>query len=159
MGATRSVAAGESAVRMWAFRLAPGADLKPELATFVGAGGLKAAFIAACVGSLARARLRLPSLAGDPAPVLTLHEPMEIVSLAGTLSPEGPHLHIALARRDGACIGGHVLDGCIVHTTAELVLGELTDLAFRRAADAATGYRELAVDRRELSATPNDVSA
>jgi len=159
MGFTRSVAAGESAVRMWAFRLAPGADLKPELATFVGAGGLKAAFIAACVGSLARARLRLPSLAGEPAAVLTLDEPMEIVSLAGTLSPEGPHLHIALARRDGACIGGHVLDGCVVHTTAELVLGELTDLAFRRAADAATGYRELAVDRRELSATPNDVSA
>jgi predicted DNA-binding protein with PD1-like motif len=159
MASTRSVTAGESAVRMWAFRIAPEADLRQALADFVGAEGLNAAFIAACVGSLSSARLRMPSAAGEPAQVLALDEPMEIVSLAGTLSPEGPHLHIALARRDGACIGGHVLDGCVVHTTAELVLGELTDLAFRRAADAATGYRELAVDRRELSATPNEVSA
>ncbi len=70
---------------------------------------------------------------------------MEIVSLSGTLSPDGLHLHIALAGRDGRCVGGHLLDGCIVHTTAELVIGELTDLAFRRVEDPATGYRELSV--------------
>jgi predicted DNA-binding protein with PD1-like motif len=90
----------------------------------------------------------MPSAAGEPADVLCLDEPMEIVSLAGTLSPEGLHLHIALARRDGQCVGGHLLDGCLVHTTAEIVLGELTDLAFRRPPDAETGYHELSVGRR-----------
>jgi predicted DNA-binding protein with PD1-like motif len=134
---------------MWAFRLAPGADLKQELAKRVGDEGLRAAFIATCVGSLTRARLRPPSAVGEPTEVLFLDEPMEIVSLTGTLSPEGLHLHIALARRDGQCLGGHVLDGCIVHTTAELVLGELTDVAFRRSTDPETGYRELSVVRKD----------
>ena len=138
---------------MWAFRLMPGADLKRELASLVVAGGLGAAFVAACVGSLTQARLRLPSAAGEPSEVLSLDEPTEIVSLAGTLSLDGVHLHIALARRDGQCVGGHVVDGCIVHTTAELVLGELTDLAFRRLADSETGYRELSIGRRDRGAT------
>jgi predicted DNA-binding protein with PD1-like motif len=138
---------------MWALRLSPGADLKRELASIVvGADGLRAAFVATCVGSLARARLRLPSALGEAAAVLALDEPMEIVSLTGTLSAEGLHLHIALARRDGQCVGGHLLDGCLVHTTAELVLGELTDLAFRRLSDPATGYNELGVGRRNRQA-------
>jgi predicted DNA-binding protein with PD1-like motif len=137
---------------MWALRLAPEADLKRELASVVNAGGLEAAFIATCVGSLARARLRMPSAAGEPDAVLSLEEPMEIVSLVGTLSGGGLHLHIALAKRDGQCVGGHLLDGCIVHTTAELMLGELTDLAFQRLPDPETGYRELCVGRRDRPA-------
>jgi predicted DNA-binding protein with PD1-like motif len=144
-----TVVASGSAVRMWAFRLAPGADLKQALASQASAEGLKGAFVAACVGSLARARLRLPTAAGEPDAVLDLEGPMEIVALSGTLSPEGPHLHIALSGRDGRCVGGHLLDGCIVHTTAELVIGDLTDLVFRRVEDPATGYRELRVDRRD----------
>jgi predicted DNA-binding protein with PD1-like motif len=151
---TPSVVVGESAARMWAFRLPPGADLKRELASLVVANSLQAAFVAACVGSLAKARLRLPSAVGESSEVLSLDEPTEIVSLAGTLSPEGLHLHIALAGRDGQCVGGHVVDGCIVHTTAEILLGELTDLAFRRLPDAETGYRELSVGRRDRGATP-----
>jgi predicted DNA-binding protein with PD1-like motif len=133
---------------MLAFRLAPGADLKRELASLVAEDGLEAGFVATCVGSLSKARLRLPSAAGEPDAFLVLDEPAEIVSLTGTLSPEGPHLHIALARRDGLCVGGHVVDGCIVHTTAELVVGELTELTFRREPDPETGYRELTVGRR-----------
>lgn len=141
------VSANESGVRLWAFRLAPGADLKRELAAVVAGGGLRAAFVATCVGSLSSARLRLPSAAGAPEAVLTLSEPMEIISLAGTLSPEGLHLHMAVAGSDGGCVGGHLLDGCIVRTTAEVVLGELTALSFARQPDAVTGYRELAINR------------
>jgi predicted DNA-binding protein with PD1-like motif len=133
---------------MLALRLSPGSDLKLALAQAVAAEGLQAAFVAACVGSLARARLRMPSASGEAAEVLILDEPMEIVSLSGTLSPQGLHLHIALSRRDGGCVGGHLLDGGIVRTTAELVLGELTDLAFRRPVDPETGFHELAVGRR-----------
>ena len=140
----------DSALRMWAFRLTPGADLKRELAGFVAAHGLKAAFVATCVGSLSAARLRLPSHPSEPEAVLKLDEPMEILSLSGTLSPEGLHLHVALARRDGQCVGGHLLEGCRVRTTAELVLGEPTDLTFGRLADPATGYHELDIARRDF---------
>ena len=44
--------------------------------------------------------------------------------------------------------GGHVLDGCRVYTTAEVVVAELTDLFFDRHTDATFGYRELVVAPR-----------
>jgi predicted DNA-binding protein with PD1-like motif len=78
----------------------------------------------------------------------TFEEPMEILSLAGTLSPDGLHVHISLSRRDGSCVGGHLMTDCVVNTTAELVVGELTELDFRRLADPATGYGELSVAPR-----------
>jgi predicted DNA-binding protein with PD1-like motif len=87
----------------------------------------------------------MPGAVGEAETFRTFAEPMEIVSLTGTLGPDGPHVHISLAGPDGACIGGHLVPGCIVHTTAELVVGELSDLEFRRLPDAATGYSELAV--------------
>ena len=135
-------------MKILALRLIPGVDLKQELRRIVQEHGLRAGFIVSCVGSLARARLRMPGAAGEPERFNTLDEPTEIISLAGTLSPDGLHLHVALARHDGQCIGGHVVDGCIVRTTAELVVGELPDLEFRRAPDPETGYLELRVSER-----------
>jgi hypothetical protein len=132
-------------MRTLAVRLSPGADLKAELERLVRTQNLRAAAVLSCVGSLAEARLRMP---GDPELYRTYAGPMEIVSLAGTLSPDGLHVHISLSGRDGACVGGHLGHGSLVHTTAEIVIGELTDIAFRRPPDPATGYRELAVEPR-----------
>ena len=47
---------------------------------------------------------------------------------------------LAVADSTGRTIGGHLLDGCRVYTTAEIVLGELPQLEFRREADATFGY-------------------
>ena len=135
-------------MRAHAFRLTPGADLRGELERLTEAHRLRAGCILSCVGSLSRARLRMPGSMGDEELFQTFDEPMEIVSLAGTLGPDGPHVHISLARRDGACIGGHLVRGCIVHTTVELVIGELPEVEFRRPLDPATGYDELSVEPR-----------
>lgn len=135
-------------MRTLAFRLTPGTDLKAELQRVTTAQGLRAGCILTGVGSLARARLRMPGSAGEAEAFAEFKEPMEIVSLAGTLGPDGMHVHIALSRRDGACVGGHLVTGCVVHTTAEIVVGELTDVEFRRPTDPATGYGELSVERR-----------
>ena len=70
------------------------------------------------------------------------------MSLAGTLSPDGLHVHISLSRRDGGCIGGHLVAGCLVNTTAELVIAELPHLEFRRPLDPVTGYGELSIEVR-----------
>jgi predicted DNA-binding protein with PD1-like motif len=90
----------------------------------------------------------MPGASGEAEVFRSFDEPMEIVSLTGTLSPDGLHVHIALSRSDGACIGGHLVPGCIVNTTAELVIGELPEVEFRRLPDPATGYRELSVQPR-----------
>ncbi|THD64348.1 PPC domain-containing DNA-binding protein [Phenylobacterium sp.] len=137
-------------MRTHAVRLTPGADLKQALQRLTEAHALRAGCILSGVGSLSRARLRMPGAAGEPERFATFDEPTEIVSLAGTLSADGLHIHISLARRDGACVGGHLVSGCIVHTTAELVIGELTEVEFRRPVDPATGYGELSIQPRSF---------
>lgn len=131
-----------------AFRLTPGTDLKEELERSVERLGLRAGCILSCVGSLSAARLRMPGAIGEPERFNTYVEPMEIVSSAGTLSPDGLHVHLGLARRDGLCVGGHLVRGCIVNTTVELVVGEALLLEFRRLPDPITGYAELRVRPR-----------
>jgi predicted DNA-binding protein with PD1-like motif len=132
-------------MRVHACRLTPGTDLKAELERITEAHALRAGCILSCVGSLSRARLRMPGAIGDAGVFRTFVEPMEIVSLTGTLCSDGPHVHISLARSDGGCIGGHLARGCIVNTTAELVIGDLPRVEFRRLLDSATGYAELTV--------------
>jgi predicted DNA-binding protein with PD1-like motif len=135
-------------VRTHAVRLTPGTDLRDALERLAEAQGLRAGCVVTCVGSLSAARLRMPGAPGEAEAFKEFAEPMEVLSLAGTLSPDGVHLHIGLSRRDGSVVGGHLVRGCIVHTTAELVLGELPDVDFRRTADPATGYAELSVQPR-----------
>jgi predicted DNA-binding protein with PD1-like motif len=141
-------------MRVHALRLHPGDDLKAGLERLVRERVLAAGFMLTGVGSLSRARLRMPGAHGAADAFRTYDEPMEIVSLAGTLSPDGLHLHIALSRRDGSCVGGHLVGGCVVNTTAELVIGEPERLAFHRPHDPATGYGELSA----TTAEPPDVT-
>ncbi len=133
-----------SAVRAYAFRLKPGQDLKKELLAFARREGLKAPAVLTCVGSLTDVALRY---ANQPGPAVRKGH-FEIVSLVGTLDPAGGHLHLCVADKDGVAFGGHLLDGCVVYTTAEVVVGELTELEFRREVDPTFGYNELAVYRR-----------
>jgi len=131
-------------MRAHAFRLQPGDDLRLALQRAAEERAPAAACVVSCVGSLARARLRLAG--GEE--ILELAGPLEIVALVGTLSSDGPHLHVALADARGLVHGGHVLAGCVIHTTAEVVLGELEGFVFARALDPATGWRELVVKQR-----------
>jgi predicted DNA-binding protein with PD1-like motif len=123
-------------------------DLKVELERLAREHAFHAACIVTCVGSLSHARLRMAGGMGAPEAFKSFDESMEIVSLGGTLSPDGLHLHLCLARADGACIGGHLVKGCIVNTTAEVVIGELPEVEFGRPVDPSTGYRELKVRPR-----------
>ncbi len=142
-------------MRAHASRLTPGTDLKSALERLTEELGLRAGCILTCVGSLSRARLRMPGAMGEAEVFKTFAEPMEIVSLTGTLCPDGAHVHISLARPDGSCIGGHLVQGCIVNTTAELVIGEAPQVEFRRAPDAVTGYEELNVLPRPPEGDPS----
>ena len=142
-------------MRAHAFRLTPGTDLKAELECLTDAHGIRAGCVLSCVGSLSRASLRMPGAIGEAEVFTTFIEPMEIVSLTGTLCSDGLHVHVSLSRRDGSCTGGHLLAGCIVNTTAELVIGELPQLEFSRPLDPATGYNELSVRPRRSESDPS----
>lgn len=68
----------------------------------------------------------------------------ELLSLVGTLSPDGVHLHVSLGDEEGAVCGGHLVRA-IVHTTAEVVIGVASSLAFSREMDPSTGFKELVI--------------
>ena len=74
--------------------------------------------------------------------------PFEIVALSGTLSIHGMHIHLAVADAEGVVKGGHLLEGCLIHTTCELVILEQNLVEFTRPLDPQTGYPELEVKQR-----------
>ena len=132
-------------MEVYALRLRPGQDLKKELDAFAREHHLQAAFIVTCVGSLRQMNIRP---ANQQVPLMSKQK-LEIVSLVGTLSPDGSHLHISLSDSTGATIGGHLLEGNEIYTTAEIVIGEASHLQFHRKVDAETTYKELSIEKRE----------
>ena len=42
-----------------------------------------------------------------------------------------------------------MMDGCLVYTTAEIVIGEATDLTFSREEDSITHFKELKIVSKE----------
>jgi predicted DNA-binding protein with PD1-like motif len=133
-----------SNARLYAFRLTPGQDLKQGLLAFALANKIKAGYVATCVGSLTEVSLRF---ANQPEASLLMGH-FEIVSLTGTLSDSACHLHLAVSDSAGKTVGGHLMDGNRIYTTAEIVIGELEGLAFGRALDDTYGYKELEVRPR-----------
>ncbi len=131
-------------MKIFAIRLKPDEDLKVSLNTFVQENNIQAGFILTAVGSLKQATLRFASRNDSQ----VFKERFEIVSLAGTLSTQGLHLHISLSDPHGKTIGGHLLDGCIIYTTAEIVIGTSEDFIFLRSVDKMTGYKELEIQAK-----------
>lgn len=125
----------------FALRLKPNQDLSEELGAVAGHHGIQAGFILTGVGSLKQATLRF----ADQVTPCRFEQKFEIISLVGTLSLDGAHLHIALSDREGKVIGGHLLPGCIVYTTAEIVIGVTEEFTFRRRFDQQTGFKELEI--------------
>jgi predicted DNA-binding protein with PD1-like motif len=126
-----------------ALRLKPGADLKSSLEALLREKNIRAAAVLACVGSLSRVALRF----ANKDEITLLDGKYEIVSLQATLSVNGCHLHMSVSDGAGKVVGGHVKEGCIVFTTAEVVIGEIPGIDFLREKDQATGYPELVIKR------------
>jgi predicted DNA-binding protein with PD1-like motif len=124
-------------------RLPPGVDLRQALDALAAEQPSASAFVVAGIGSLVEARLRYAGEADET----RIEGPLEILSLVGTLSAGGSHLHMAVSDAAGRVYGGHVGRGNIVRTTAEVLLVSLPDWSLTRAHDPATGFSELLVRR------------
>ena len=144
----------EETTTIHAFRLKPGQDLKIVLQDFVNAQHIEAGWIITCVGSLTQSNLRFANQqAGQKGNGF-----FEIICLSGTLSMHGCHLHMAIADSNGSLIGGHLLDGCIVYTTAEIVIGASKDLVFTRENDLSTEWNELQIRRKNSDESSEQAS-
>ena len=127
-----------------AFRLKPGQDLKKEIQKLVTDQQIKAGWISTCVGSLTNYNIRF---ANQPEGNSGSGH-FEIVSLTGTVSVNGSHLHISISDSTGKTTGGHLLDSNLVYTTAEIVILSSDVLIFKREKDGSTPWEELQVEER-----------
>lgn len=123
------------------FRLHPGQYLREEIDKFIKEKNIQAGIILTCVGNLQKAIIRM----ADAKVVKTYEGSFEIVSLVGTLEVDNSHLHISISDKKGNVFGGHLKQGSIIGTTAEIAIGEFEDLSFKREYDQKTGYEELVV--------------
>jgi predicted DNA-binding protein with PD1-like motif/glutaredoxin len=118
-------------MRCLPIHLAPGSDVLrslEQLARERQASG----FVLSVVGNLSQAAFHCPGQAGPS----LLRGELEIISLQGTLAPEGAHLHLSLS--DGSCQvwGGHLEPGTLVLKGADLLVGLLEEAPQQQAAAA-----------------------
>jgi predicted DNA-binding protein with PD1-like motif len=141
-----AIESGETTkLRVLVLRLRPGQDLRQQLEAFVKEKKIQAGFIITGVGSLRRVSIRL----ADQPSAVTFDDKFEIVSLVGTLGQDGVHLHISISDKTGKTIGGHLVEGCLIYTTAEIVIGDASGLRFSREQDKETGYKELRIRKTQ----------
>ena len=128
-------------MKVFPIRLAPNADLRQSLKSFAVEQNIQAGFILTAIGSLKQATIRFANQDNTT----VLKDKFEIISLNGTLATTGIHIHIMVADGQGKVIGGHLSDGCIIYTTAEIVIGIAQNFSFQRSFDEQTGFNELEV--------------
>ncbi|MDC3009531.1 DUF296 domain-containing protein [Synechococcus sp. AH-736-G20] len=113
-------------------KLAPGSDLRLSLEELAQRDGISG-FVLGVVGNLTKASFQCP---GQEKPTV-LEGDLEVITLNGTFSPEGVHLHLSLS--DGACQvwGGHLEPGTIVQKGVDLLIGVLEQRESRPARQTA----------------------
>ena len=113
-------------------KLAPGSDLRLSLEELAQRDGISG-FVLGVVGNLTKASFQCP---GQAEPTV-LEGDLEVITLNGTFSPEGVHLHLSLS--DGACQvwGGHLEPGTIVQKGVDLLIGVLEQREGRPAHQSA----------------------
>lgn len=111
-------------MRSLPLKLDPGSDLRLSLEELGRREGLNG-FVLGVVGNLSRAAFQCP---GQPQPTV-LEGDLEVITLNGTISPNGVHLHLSLS--DGACQvwGGHLEPGTVVQKGVDLLVGVLDQAA------------------------------
>ena len=101
--------------------LEAGSDVRrslEQLALDHNAGG----FVLSVVGNLSQAAFACP---GKSAPTVLAGE-LEIITLQGTISPDGVHLHLSFSDASCQMWGGHLEHGTLVLRGADLLVGLLS---------------------------------
>ncbi len=131
-------------MRPLVFRLKEGEDLRKGIEEFAQKENALSGAVISAVGCLKEISVRLAG-AED-----SLHDKAdyEVVSLTGTMSKDGAHLHIALSDKNGKTVGGHLKYGNTVNTTMEIVYLALDEYEMSREYDESTGYKELVIRKK-----------
>lgn len=131
-------------MKSYLLRLTPHQDIKQELINFSHINNITVGSIVSAVGSVSKMNVRV----SDGKTVLESIEKREVFALSGTIVQHKVHVHVAAINPSMEVFGGHLMIGCIVHTTMEITLIDLSEeIRASRQYDENTGYDELLVDK------------
>ncbi len=128
-------------------KLNAGEDLLIAIDQYCRKYNIEAGYIATGVGSLSKVSFRK----GYERTTLTLEGGYEMISLSGTLSQGGMHVHMAVSDESFNVKGGHVKMGTIVRTTAEIIIIQLDNHELHRHKENLEGFKELHIIRIDAS--------
>lgn len=142
--------------RVFVVRLRPGSDLLRSLEQLAGEAGIRAGLVLGGAASLRQAVLRNVKVFPDRFPITDLvrvltikKDPLELTSISGNISLKDGnpfvHCHVTVSsgEEDGRAYGGHLLEGCIIFSTGELAVAELSGVELMRVHDEETHALEL----------------
>lgn len=99
------------------------------------------------IGAVSHANLGFFDLESKEYLSYAIDKNLEVVSCMGNISISGDgalvvHAHMVVSDREGRCYAGHLLPGCEVSVTIELIITEL-DYELTRSRDDSTGLNLL----------------
>jgi predicted DNA-binding protein with PD1-like motif len=131
-------------IQLLPIRLHPGDDLKFKLKEACNKNHIEAGFFISGIGSLKTLQLRL----ANSTDLLIKNENFEILSLQGSVSSDGLHIHVSVADAKGQVFGGHLMEGSLIYTTAEILVAVCPDHEFTRSVDPLTTFKELKIHKK-----------
>lgn len=139
-------------------RLSPGTELLSGITEMMEREGLRYAVILGGAASLRGVRLRNVRFEPEAWPIRDEHRvfielpgPLELLSISGNVSrrPDGAihlHAHVVVSTGGpvpGQTFGGHLVEGAVVLSTAEISIAEIEGIALARRMDPETRTLEL----------------
>jgi predicted DNA-binding protein with PD1-like motif len=141
---------------VFVMKLGPGCDLLKSLEYVANKENIRSAVILTGTGSLRQATIRnvksfpeKPPITDNNRVYTSKKEPLELLSFNGNLSRKNGevfiHCHISISSgmEDGRAYGGHLVEGCTVLATCEVILQEIAGLEMNRKIDPVTLVNEL----------------
>jgi predicted DNA-binding protein with PD1-like motif len=131
--------------KVCAFRLKPEEDLFQSVERICKENNITNGVFISAVGSLKKAAYCIPINCKNGS--YSYDEPhvregsFSLTSLSGMIctTEDGsllPHIHMTLADGKGEAIGGHIVEGCIVSVSVDIVIGEFEGMIMGRRYDA-----------------------
>ena len=129
-------------------RMDPGEDVLQSIETVAKEHGVRSGQLS-LIGAVSKARLGYFHRETPEYKYFLVDEDVEVVSCIGDISShEGSlvvHAHMIVANEEGKCWGGHLMKGCEVSVTIELVIIE-TEIELIRKKDNLTGLNLIHID-------------
>lgn len=126
-------------------RMEPGEDVLETIETVAAEYGIRSGQVS-LIGAISLATLGYFHIETNEYRDFTVDEDVEVVSCIGNISTLNGkamvHAHMIVANETGKCFGGHLMSGCRVSVTIELVIIETAE-ELTRTRDEGTGLNLL----------------